>query len=79
MHSTGNASQLYLTQIGSIFLNHIVLTVLKALISNNNFIQMDTIKNEIQNHNGISDIIVKLQQILALAKEIEQLSRSEEN
>ena len=36
-------------------------------------------KNDNQEQDNTSDISVKLQEILALAKEIEHLTRSEEN
>jgi hypothetical protein len=40
---------------------------------------MTVAKNNNQEQNNISDINAKFQEILALAKEIEQLTRSEKN
>jgi hypothetical protein len=41
--------------------------------------QMTVAKNDNQEQNNISDINAKFQEILALAKEIEQLTMSEKN
>ena len=42
-------------------------------------LQMTVAKNDNQEQNNISDINAKLQEILALAKEIEHLTKSKEN
>jgi hypothetical protein len=63
-------------QISLRFLNLFVFT-----ISENHFrtykLQMPISKNDNHNQNNISDINVKLHEIMALAKEIEQLSKDD--
>ena len=65
-------------QIGLRFLNLFTFT-----ISENNSrthkLQMTVAKNDNQEQDHISDISAKLREILALAKEIEHLTKSKEN